>query len=385
MAYDQKILDQLAANPAEGLSVELKGWLDPHDNEDIAKFVKTCLALWNSNGGYLLIGFEDNGKPSSDGVPVDPKETYHSDVLQSIVSKYASYPIEIAVGFVDRAGVARPIIFVASGVRIPVVVKCQLSMGGKALIKENALYVRSLNANLRASTTEARRGDWERLVEIWMDNREADIARFIRRHLSDENLAKIRDVLAVSPPDDDEGPWAIQSNFQQVEVDEIMRRGIAAFQSAVKDKGLALPEHGSFETAMRIRGDMKKYSANESFLNLLVASNPRYSGWPFWVDTRFFAEHDSRPRVSNGGWQVLFVFLIGDSSDKIDFWRAEPDGMFYHRRGLGDDVLAGHHRRGLLKVFDWVSALRSVGEVVGTGLALARGMGCTPQTVDGQL
>ena len=64
MAYDEERLKQLAANPAEALSVELKGWLDPNAPEGIAKIVKACLALWNNNGGFLVIGFGDEGKPT---------------------------------------------------------------------------------------------------------------------------------------------------------------------------------------------------------------------------------------------------------------------------------------------------------------------------------
>ena len=54
------------------------------------------------------------------------------------------------------------------------------------------------------------------LIEICMDNREADIARFVRRHLSDENLSRIRGVLRIDPntqSDDDEGRGAVPSQF----------------------------------------------------------------------------------------------------------------------------------------------------------------------------
>ena len=272
-----------------------------------------------------------------------PPKIYHVDVVQSLVCKYSSYPFEVAVRFVERDGIKRPIICVASGVRTPVVAKGDLAVAGKLLIKDHGVYVRSLNANNRASTSEAKRGDWDRLIQIWMDNREADVARFIRRHLSDVNLPRIREVLGINAnlrSDDDEGPGAIHSNFRQDGLDETLSIGTHAFNTIIKEKAVKLPDHGSFEVAVRIWGDMKKYSADQSFLNLLMASNPHYTGWPFWVDSRGFVDKSSSPYFSVGGVQALIVGLHGAWYDGIDFWRAEPKGVFYHRRGLEDDVKA---------------------------------------------
>jgi len=45
MEDGQNNLEQLAANPSESLSVELKEWIDPNALEGIEKIVKACLAL----------------------------------------------------------------------------------------------------------------------------------------------------------------------------------------------------------------------------------------------------------------------------------------------------------------------------------------------------
>src|SRR5581483_3623386 len=70
----------------------------------------------------------------------------------------------------------------------------------------------------------------------------------------------------------------------------------------------------------------------------------------------------------------LIVRLLGDWYDKLDFWRIEPDGLFYHRRALEDDVNAPQHKRPALSLLDWGLVLSRVGEVIGTGLAFAREM-----------
>jgi hypothetical protein len=50
------------------------------------------------------------------------------------------------------------------------------------------------------STTAARWQDWERVVKICLDNREADIDAFIRRHLSTLNLQQLGALLQTSGP-----------------------------------------------------------------------------------------------------------------------------------------------------------------------------------------
>ena len=39
--------------------MELKCWIDPQTPEGQAKIIRACLALRNRNGGFLVIGFND--------------------------------------------------------------------------------------------------------------------------------------------------------------------------------------------------------------------------------------------------------------------------------------------------------------------------------------
>ena len=104
-------------------------------------------------------------------------KTFHSDIIQGVVGKYSSEPFAVEVSFVDRGGQEYPVISVPTGVRTPAVAKADLfDADGKPLIKEHAVYVRSLSANNTVSSSEARRGDWEHLVRICFDNREGLIS-----------------------------------------------------------------------------------------------------------------------------------------------------------------------------------------------------------------
>ena len=78
----------LVARPHESLAVELKGWLNPASAEGQAKIVRASLALRNQNGGYLVMGFDDaTHLPAREGRPNDVAATYHSDIIQALISK----------------------------------------------------------------------------------------------------------------------------------------------------------------------------------------------------------------------------------------------------------------------------------------------------------
>lgn len=64
-------LQHLIENPVESLAVELKQSIDPASPDRREKFAKGCLALYNNNGGSMVIGICDDGRPDIDNVPDD--------------------------------------------------------------------------------------------------------------------------------------------------------------------------------------------------------------------------------------------------------------------------------------------------------------------------
>ena len=124
-------------------------------------------------------------------------------MIQGIISKYASEPFEIEIAWAERDGRQYPIIVVPSGVKVPVAAKRELKDGSRTALRIGAVYFRSLASNGTLSTTEARPSDWAEIVEICFDNREADVGRFIRRHLAGldiSSLMKLFRTARVAPP-----------------------------------------------------------------------------------------------------------------------------------------------------------------------------------------
>jgi len=82
MQIDQSVVDALVAQPAEGLTVEVKRWIDPSANPGIEKIVKATLALRNRNGGYLVIGFDDGTLlPNLGSEPANVRDAFHLYVI----------------------------------------------------------------------------------------------------------------------------------------------------------------------------------------------------------------------------------------------------------------------------------------------------------------
>jgi len=371
MDYDQDRLKALIQRPSESLGVELKRWIVPQSAEGTAKVARACMALHNNNGGFLVIGFDnETSKPDSENTPVDVKQAFHLDIIQAIVSKYCFKPFEVRVEFVERGGQYYPIICVGQGVTSPVAAKADLNepVTGKFLIKAHAVYVRSLNSNGIVSTTEARCQDWERLLDICMDNREAGIGRFLRRHLTQpDSLKQIMEAFAEAPKGE---PSAEES------VKALLDQGSSRYQSVFKERSRQLPEHGAFEIAFILIGHFPERAPSRSFLNLMMSSNPRYTGWPLWGDSRGMAD----PYVMEGGWEILLAAVDQlTKSHRIDFWRMEPKGRFYHRRALEDDTSASGPTP--MKVLDWQLVIWRVTEAIAVGLSFGKALGCEPSAI----
>ncbi|MBX3707731.1 MAG: hypothetical protein KF911_13960 [Pseudomonadales bacterium] len=354
------------------MAIEVKTWIDPATSEGAAKIVRALLALRNHGGGYLLIGFNNSDfSPSLVDAPEDVAEVYHIDKLQALVGKYASEPFEIEIEFPTRDGRAFPVVAVPSGVRTPVASKADLIVDGRKLIASGDVYVRTLQANNTPSSAKAGWQDWGRLTETCFDNREADIGRFLRRHLAGVDSEKFRaalgSVIGSSPP-----PPTADDKLQGLLMD-----GEARYLNAVASRALNLPRHGSWEVAALVDGKVALHRANTEFLNLINSANPRYTGRPVWVDSRGFTDQSARPYVRNGKWEALIVRLAGESGDHIDYWAIDPSSAFYQRRALEDDLTRSQRAPQPLTALDFAIAVLRVAESIAVSLAFARAMEAT--------
>ena len=370
MALSEDQLRALVDDPRETLDVELKRWIDPARPEGIAKIAKGCMALRNSNGGFLVIGFMDNGKADLGNAPADVRASFHIDHIQQIVGKFSSEPFAVEVQFGERDGQAYPDISVPPGVRTPVAAKRDLTITGKAEIKDHAVYVRSLSSNNKVSSSEFRRGDLDRLVRICFDNREADIGGFVRRHLAALDLDRLGPLFTGLT-----GPKRLSSTDR---AKELLDSGRARFRAALGERGVKLPSIGFRESAVVIDGEFPEFSTTESFLQRLFVAQPQHTGWPAWTDSRQFQSESDRPRVYDEAWETLVVRLES-KVEHLDFWRINPaEGTFYLVTGLSDDLKVPVPKPEPGTQLDFLLQISRVAEVISIALSFARAMECEP-------
>ena len=362
-------LDELVKNPQECLSLELKAWIDPDTSAGEEKLIKACIAMRNNNGGYILIGFDNNnGQPTCCPFQDELKEKFHIDKIQRIVSKYASEQFEIKVHYPKTAKLEECVVIeIPTGIKTPVVTKSSLEPdNGKPLVKLNTVYVRSLHANNTPSTTEATWKDWKDLIERCFDNREADIGRFVQRHLTQQNMRELSLFLARTQN--------IQENseLEKNEMRTFFQDCENKYYSTLEEKKCdLLPSYGLREIGVIIKGETANpYKTNKDFLNLIDSTNPRYTGWPAWSICHNASNEKSRPRVKDDAWEAL---ILPEMLNDLTFWRVYPSGKFFLLNALQDDT--SDNRPEGLSVLDFELAILRTGEEIVVALSFAKAMG----------
>lgn len=369
--------DELVARPSESLNVELKSWLDLSDPYSKAKLAKAALALRNRNGGFVLIGFDDKTlEPLAPPSGTDVVASFHVDVVQSIVSQFAFEKFEVTVGFGDRDGIKHPVIAIPEGVKTPVAAKTDLANPSdqkKFLIRRGDVYFRTLEANGTPSTAVARPEDWKDIVEICFDNREADVGRFLRRQLGTQGAQALLMTLQGDAGEPEkkrislkEASLATLNDGYQHYLDAIGGRSLS-------DEEKTLIKGGAWSVGLCFEPTGESEVADEAFLSAVTSSNPRYTGWPVWLDSRGFRNAADHPYVLDNGWEALIV-SAGDGwmASHCDFMRLEPKGRFYLRRTLQDDTTPEKVTPG--KALDPLLMIYRVAEVIAVGLAIGKAL-----------
>ncbi|MCB5175228.1 ATP-binding protein [Microvirga lenta] len=364
MNISQDLVNNLVAHPSEGLNVEIKRWIDPTSSEGIAKIAKGAIALRNRNGGYFVVGFDDDTLlPDQRNSPSDVRRTFHVDVIQGIISKYASIPFEVQVAFAVRAEQEFPVIVVPTGTTVPVACKKDLKdTNGKLLLREDGIYFRTLRSNGTPSSSLAKASDWRDIIEICFENREADIGRFLRRHLGGETALSGM-ISAIQP-----GPTTLEERARQL-LSEVEQHRDEALKEAGLDK--KVHELGSWSVLLVMTPPREPRGTDADFLNTIATANPQYTGWPVWLDSRGFTEKSSRPRRKKQAWEALIANPGRGFSSHFDYYRMDPKGVFYLWRALQDDMTEKVEPRTAL---DPALMLYRIIETIAVGLSFAKAL-----------
>jgi hypothetical protein len=332
MSLSEEDLKQLLRVGRESLNTEFKPWFPLSEDSGKATLAKACMALRNADGGFLVIGMNNDGSPDDRAYIPDVRNVFHHDAVQEIVSKYASELFEITVHFTPFEGKERVIVEVPPGIRTPVICRNNLPKkttpnGHEAgsLVGEGVVYVRTLAANGRPSTSPAKLADWPQIMATCFNNREADIGSFLRRQLSGLDVASVSSAL-LAAIEDGKGPTPTET------VDQFLDECAVKFHE-YKRKTVA-PNIGYREIAAVITGVITPPDLNPQYLWRL-GNTPDYSGWPPFICLTSFEKHAPIKYCDKGVESFIYnteLFHV------IDFSRIEASGKFCFIEGLHDDL-----------------------------------------------
>jgi hypothetical protein len=143
----------------------------------------------------------------------------------------------------------------------------------------------------------------------------------------------------------------------------------------LKGEALRIATAGSWEVSLVISPPKTDELPTERFRQILASSNPRYTGWPVWLDSSDFQNPANRPVVRNNGWET-FIVSLEHWSNHLDFYRFDPNGKFYLHRNLQDDATEKVQPG---EALDPILVMIRITEAVAVGLAFARGLGWKPE------
>jgi hypothetical protein len=98
-----------------------------------------------------------------------------------LIGRYAVPKFDVRLELVEYQGAVHPIVIVPGGIETPVVTRS----GFERELRQSAIYVRTISNGRPSSCEPVTPADWDKLLRICFDHREADIGRFLRRHLSE--------------------------------------------------------------------------------------------------------------------------------------------------------------------------------------------------------
>jgi hypothetical protein len=414
------LLEQILANPNEGNAVELKRWLNLSNRSQLCKVIKACAALYNSNGGFLLVGVTDDGQPDTEGRPTDWEIQFEAERLQGFISNHLTPPFEITVWHAKVGQEPCVVIEVPAGATSPVCVRVDVADGeGNTELARFEVFCRTLSANGTYSSGRPGPDDWQLMMRRFLDNREADIARFLTRNFTEERVAILTrqlvelersrlghpiDLMPLNIEEEideysDNGvslePNALSNETSIEEIDLSLHEmtipplnfdrvrlaagssaaraclsdGFSHYLKAIENVAASLPNHGSWEVAAVINGNLKETNPTENFLNTIASANPTYTYVPFWI-TRRGRETGTRPYVLDRGWESLIL----EPPRAINFWRAEPRGFFYLYRALEDDMTPASPRPEPLTAFEFSLQIIRMADAIAVVLAIANAL-----------
>ena len=323
---------QLIDNLQESLHVEVKNWLGGLSKKpEKARLAKEIIALANSGGGRIFIGFEDDDGDGHKPIPPEPNEekAFTPDGISSLVQRYCTPPIQCKVDRCRQTGgnIDHPVIFVPRGIRVPIFA----SMGSpdpKTLVT-GQVYVRRPGGSSEPCRDQ---NDWELLLDRLVRARQGEIVQAVRSVMN-----PVSDGVVILP-EQEFTEWIEKNRNERVRL----------LDDFLEDDPLRFPQ-GHYEVAFSI-SDFGKVDLSELHQNL-NHGRPIFSGWPPFS---FLSGLGMDCRPMKDMIQTWAFNGLADNMDPfhVDYWCLSVTGQGYLVRPMEEDDPRYGKRVGT-SAFDW--------------------------------
>ena len=349
-------LQPLIIEPREDLAAEYKDWLDLKREEHRATLAKAAIALANHGGGYIIIGFAEQGQTLVSGPCPEKIPEITQDSVNAAISRYAEPRFHCGVYNVPHPDtvVSHPVITVPGNLTVPVMSKKDC----EKVIASNRCYIRKSGP---ASEEPNKSEEWRTLLN-----------RCVRAN-QDEMLESIRSIIT--------GRVEMQDSKPNV-LDDLQKYCTAAHDSweelvlnAPDDSPAKFP-HGYYEMAFSLVGATPPVNSLHELQNrLIVAQQTDLSGWPPFLNLQFPGRNQYPHENFVEAWAGRpYNGQAPGAPHRCDFWRVSLDGKLYTIRGYLED--GGDNKPG--RVFYTPLPIRRIGE----GLLFASRFAGTFEEVD---
>lgn len=172
-------------------------------------------------------------------------------------------------------------------------------------------------------------------------------------------------------------PGNVVAHEEPSRVARFLDYGVKRFAQVIADNEIVLPEHGAWETALVLHGEIPAHDADRAFLDVIDRANRQYTGWPTWLVTSRFSDPAWRPYVNDETWEELVVGLNGGTFRPVEFQIFDPQGRFFMRRAFREDMR--EDQTPPLVLLDYLIPGMRIAEAMAVGCGMARAMGCVPE------
>ena len=338
-------LQPLVDHPREELAVEYKTWLDLSQNEGKATLAKACIALANHGGGFLILGFDEQGDSLiSVARPPDIGEVTQ-DTVNSALLRFADPVFHCRLHPITHptTAVSHPVISIPGDHTVPVMSK--RNCWDK--IQQHRCYIRKPGPRSEEPKTSE---EWRALLQRCVQANREDMLGAIR------SIVLGRVDIETSTPD----------SIQELAVFRVASLDI--WKELTDELDLAYPErfpYGYHEMAIQPINATPAEKLNVLQDRLSQARRIEFTPWPPFMELH---ANERSATVVNDHIEAWIGKRTEEHTPRepqlCDYWRASRKGQLYTIRGYTEDSLEEKRRLPPGTVMDVTLPVWRVGEIL---------------------